>query len=366
MSKSHQSRRGIDRNPIAVVTSMLFALFILAADAAAEEESQKPAKLFSTDETLEVTLKAPWRRLLRDEKNQDAYPAQIEYRDSSGAGGPMEITVGRRGVKRQEACTFPPIRLRMEKDEVKGTAFRGETSLKMVTHCENSSRYDQYYILEMLAYRIYNLVTDYSFRVRPLDVTYVDSDTGKTEDPRFAFLIEDDSDVAKRNGIKKLSIPRIRPNRLDPYQGSLMALFQYMIGNVDWAALIGPDPEECCHNVKLIGPEPLQDGDLAVAVPYDFDSSGLVDAPYAAPHESLPIRSVKQRLYRGYCVHNTSLEDARQRILSQKSAILALIEQESRLNSSPKKKALRYLDDFFETIEDDKDFDDDIIQQCRK
>jgi len=366
MSKTHQSSRGIQWHLIAVLISTLFAFCVLAANATAEEETQKPAKLFSTEETLEVTLKAPWRELVRDADYQGAYPAQIEYRDSNGVSNTMEITVERRGVKRQEACRFPPIRLRMEKDVVKGTTFRGETSLKMVTHCESSSRYDQYYVLEMLAYRMYNLMTDYSFRVRPLDVTYVDSDKGKTEGPRFAFLIEDDSDVAKRNGIKKLNIPRIHPNRLDPYETSLMALFQYMIGNVDWAALRGPDPEECCHNVKLLGPEPLQEADLAVALPYDFDSSGLVDAPYAAPHESLPIRTVTQRLYRGYCVHNASLEDARQRILSQKSAILALIEQESRLKSGTKKKALRYLDDFFETIEDDQDFNDDIIRQCRR
>jgi len=366
MLKENQIRRGIQRNPIALLFAALFALCCLTANAAAEEESTKPAKLFSTEGALEVTLKAPWRDVVRNKKNQEAYPAQIEFKNSDGTSTTLDITVERRGVKRQEACKFPPIRLRMEKEEVKDTAFRGEKSLKMVTHCENSSRYDQYYILEMLAYRIYNLLTDYSFRVRTLDVTYVDSDNGKSEGPRFAFLIEDDSDVAKRNGVKKLSIPRIHPKRLDPYQGSVMALFQYMIGNVDWAALIGPDPEECCHNVKLVGPEPLQDGDLAVAVPYDFDSSGLVDAPYAAPHESLPIRSVKQRLYRGYCIHNPSMEDARQRILSQKSAILALIEQESRLTSSPKKKALRYLDEFFETIEDDKDFNDDIIQECRK
>ncbi|MDX1397911.1 MAG: hypothetical protein R3204_05230, partial [Oceanospirillum sp.] len=61
----------------------------------------------------------------------------------------LDLTVERRGIKRQDACRFPPIRLRFEKDVVKGTAFRGEKSLKMVTHCEKSDRFDQYYILEM-------------------------------------------------------------------------------------------------------------------------------------------------------------------------------------------------------------------------
>ena len=161
----------------------------------------------------------------------------------------LDMTAVRRGITRQRVCDFPPIKLHFEKEDVQGTAFRGQRSLKMVTHCKKPTRYEQYYILEMLAYQMYNLITDYSFQVRPLKVNYVDSKTGKTDESRFAFLIEDDSDVAKRHELKKLQIPKPRLSQLEPQVTSEFSLFQYLIANVDWAALSGPDPKECCHNV---------------------------------------------------------------------------------------------------------------------
>ena len=329
-------------------------------------EASKPPKLFSSDDTFEVVMKAPWNDLQHQKSYQGTYPAQLQYRASDGSTVTLDMTVARRGVKRQEFCAFPPIRLRFDKEAVKGTVFRGQKSLKLVTHCKKSSRYDQYYVLEMLAYRIYNLLTDYSFRVRPLQVTYVDSKSGKDDHPRFAFLIEDDSDLAKRNDLKKIKIPRIKPSRLDPTVTSLMSVYQYMIGNTDWAALRGPDPKECCHNIKLIGPEPLGSDQFVVPVPYDFDSSGLVDARYAAPHEALGIKSVTDRLYRGYCMHNETLESARQQVLRQEAAIRGLVANEGRLSSSTKKKAGRYLEDFFEIAEDPDKFEKNITEHCRR
>jgi len=329
-------------------------------------DTAKPPKLFSSEETLELTIEAPWRDFERKDSYQGTYPAQLSYQAADGQTVTFDLTVARRGVKRQQACSFPPVRLRFEKESVKGTVFRGQKSLKMVTHCEGSSRYDQYYVLEMLAYRIYNLLNDVSFRVRPLQVTYLDSSTGQTEGPRFAFVIEDDSDVAKRNGLKKLNLPRISVDRLDAEAASLMSLFQFLIGNTDWAALMGPDPEECCHNVKLVGPEPLGPQDFALPLPYDFDSSGLVDARYAAPHQDLPIRSVTQRLFRGYCQHNATLESARQTILSKESAIRAVITDEPRLESGSKKKASRFIDGYFKIANDPGKFEKYVIERCRK
>ena len=265
------------------ILSLLLAVALPLCAQEKQDEEPKPAKLFSSDDTLNVTLTAPWRDIVRNKKKQDPYPAKIEFTDELGNTMSLDMTAQRRGLTRQRVCDFPPIKLRFEKEKVKGTTFRGQKSVKMVTHCERSVRFEQYYILEMLAYQMYNLITDYSFRVRPLNVNYVDSKTGKTEESRFAFLIEDNSDVAKRNGIKKLEIPKIRPSQLEPKVTSEFSLFQYMISNVDWAALSGPDPKECCHNVKPIAPDPLTPQDKIYPIPYDFDSSGLVNAHYAAP-----------------------------------------------------------------------------------
>ena len=349
-----------------VLLSLLLAVALPLCAQEKQDGKPKPAKLFSSDNTLNVTLTAPWRDIVRHEKNQNPYPAKIEYTDELGNTLLLDITVERRGLTRQRVCDFPPIKLRFKKEAVKGTTFRGQKSLKMVTHCQRPERFEQYYILEMLSYQMYNLITDYSFQIRPLNVNYVDSKTGKTEKSRFAFLIEDDSDVAKRNGLKKLDVPKIRVSQLEPKVASEFSLFQYMIANVDWAALSGPDPRECCHNVKPIGPEPLTPQDMIYPIPYDFDSSGLVDAHYAAPPAGLPMRSVTTRLYRGYCRQNSTLEDARQRFLTQEAAILALIKDEKLLNSNTKKKATRYIQRFFKTIKNPDDFEKSVIGRCRK
>ena len=350
-----------------VLIALMLALSITAPANAAEDEAGKPPGLFDSDETLSIRLSAPWQDIVRDKGYQEPYPATIEYVDANGATVTHVGTVERRGVKRQEACDFPPIRLRFEKEAVKGTSFRGQTSLKMVTHCEKADRFDQYYRMEMLAYRMYNLVTDFSFRVRPLNVTYVDSKRDSVYDTRFAFVIEDDSDLAKRNGMKKLRIPYILPNRFDDLTSSRMSLFQFMIGNVDWSALRGPDPEECCHNVKLAAPDPFTDDALAYPVAYDFDSSGLVDPPYAAPPEGLGINSITQRLYRGYCRNDdVKMNEVRQQFIALEPAVMAIVSQDEMLNDRSKKKAMRFLDKFFELLKDDKDFERYVLRKCRK
>jgi len=345
----------------------LFTLLLLpsmpAICAEDEDNSPKPAKLFSTSETLTVTMTGPWKYIERHTKDQDAKPAKIEFTDDLGNSNTLDLTVERRGITRQTVCRYPPIKLRFNKETAKGTTFRGQKSIKMVTHCDKGTKFVQYYVLEMLAYQMYNPITDFSFRVRPLTITYVDSESGDAQDPKFAFLIEDDSDVAKRNGQEKLKIAKTRSAKLDPQTASYLSLFQYMIGNLDFTPLRGPEPEKCCHNAKLIGQDP-ENGPI-YPVPYDFDAAGLVNTHYAAPPANLPVSTVTQRLFRGFCRHNDTLPEARQRFLDNEQAVYSLINNETRLSSGSRKKALKFMDKFFVTMKSDKDFNKKIIGKCR-
>ena len=71
-----------------------------------------------------------------------------------------------------------------------------------------------------------------------------------------------------------------------------------MIGNTDFSTLTGPGGANCCHNNRLFKGE--QDRFLT-SIPYDFDSTGLVNAPYAYPNPTIKLFSVRARLYRGFC-----------------------------------------------------------------
>jgi hypothetical protein len=316
--------------------------------------------LFQTDTTLAVTLHAPWTDILKDTGNRSRHPATLEVLDPDGNSQRIEGTVETRGITRLRICRFPPLRIRFASGAANGTVFAGQRSLKLVTHCQNARRYEQYYVLELLAYRIYNQVSDDSFRVRPLSISYQDR-RGPPDGPRFAFLIEHVNEVARRSAASRVRRAELAPQEFDAAALTRLALFQYLIGNTDFEVLSGPQPNDCCHNVRV-----LDAGRGLIALPYDFDSAGMVDASYAAPHERLPIREVRQRLYRGFCAHNDQLEPVRQEFLRHEPAIRALIEGEERLTSRNRTSTLRYIDEFYATLNSPLRFRAEVSGKCRR
>ncbi len=325
------------------------------------ETPDPPVPLFAEAGRLDIKITAPWARLKTETEEEGPYPASLSYTDGDGQLRTMQATVERRGKTRQRICRMPPVRLRLEKKDVDGTLFEGNKSIKLVTHCDRRSQWADYPKLEMLAYRIYNAITDLSFRVREFSIQYEDSERDEVDGPRFGFMIEDDKLVGDRHGLDKLEANHISASDLPSVETSRFALFQYLIGNVDWSALSGPG-DECCHNARLIGEDSL---DPVYVVPYDFDSSGLVDAHYASPPESLPIRRVTQRLYRGFCVHNDGLESARRELLALEDRILGLVDAQEALSRSDRRTARRYLDRSFDVFRDERKFQREIIEECR-
>jgi hypothetical protein len=337
-------------------------LLALAGAASAADGDKAPPPLFQTEAPLAVTLEAPWSVVLKNIQDSRRYPAVLAYTDAQGQAHRIAATIETRGITRRRVCKFPPLRLRFEKPAVAGTEFAGQDALKMVTHCNREPVFKPYYVQEWLAYRIYNLVTERSFRARPLDASYQDSKGGKADGPRFAFLIEDMGDMARRNGLKHDPKARFRPGDYDSMALSRFMLFQYLIGNTDWDVLVGPRADECCHNVRVFG---AGDG-KRIPVPYDFDSAGMVNTNYAAPHESLPIKDVRTRLYRGLCMHNDTLEAARKEFQAHRPAIFALVQGEARLAPQRQKVVTRYFEDFYEVIDSDERFAREITAKCRK
>lgn len=339
-----------------IITAVLLAAGITVA---AAEETAKLPKIFTTEEVIAATLDAPWRDIVRENRGGDrSWQGQFSYHEG-GHETVIPVTITRRGLTRQRICDFPPLRLDFDREASKGTRFRGAGNLKLVTHCFDNKRYSQYYVKEFLAYRLYNAVTPLSFRVQGLDVTYLSNGARPTQ--RFAFLIEDPDDIAKRNGLEKLSIPETRPSELDPAQTSRYVVFQYLIANLDWAVISGPG-DTCCHNARLLGGGP---SGLIQPVPYDLDSSGLVDAHYAAPPANLRVRSVRDRLFRGFCAHNEALDGVLQEYRDLRPAFMAIFEGESRLDPRHQKDALRFMEKFYDVIDDPKAVRRELIGNCR-
>lgn len=344
------------------VFAALIGLIIAISPSHAQDE-KKTAKLFNNYDEWNVTLSGPWREIKRNVKVDRLYPAELTYPGEDGQPITANIEVAPRGLTRRlKVCDFPPLKVHFDKEKMKGTALRGNKSLKLVTHCDSNSKYEQYYIKEFLTYRIYNLITEYSFRVKPLQITYVDSDGKDKTITKFGFLIEDIDDVAKRNDLEKLDIQEVSYRSLDDLQTSYFVLFQYMVGNLDWSAVSGPK-EECCHNGKLIGKSPTDVPKYAI--PYDFDATGLVNAHYAAPPDGIRVSNIRQRVYRGFCTLNDTLPQAVARFNEQRTAIIALFENNTQLDNGLRSRAIDYLNDFYDTINDPKEFAEEITDKCR-
>ena len=133
-----------------------------------------------------------------------------------------------------------------------------------------------------------------------------------------------------------------------------------MIGNTDFSPIAGPKGEDCCHNSTLLGNE----GGPLYSIPYDFDMSGLVNAPYAKPDPRFSIRRVTQRLYRGRCVNNDLLPSTLQHFRDKRPEIEALIENQQELTPTTRRLILKYVDSFYGTINNPKAVKRRIVDEC--
>lgn len=341
-----------------VLTGMLLAALSLA------DEEPRPPKLFSETSEMKVTLSGPWRDIRNYIKKDALYPVQLSYTAIDGEQYTFDAEVAPRGISRRETiCDFPPLKIYFDKEKSKGTEFRGNKSLKLVTYCNTHPKYEQYYIKEYLAYRIYNLITEYSFRVRPMIIEYRDNGKKKSSISRFSFLIEDVDELARRNNLKELEIAKIPYKTLDPDEISKFALFQFMVGNVDFSTYQGPKGDDCCHNTKLIGT-----GDNLIprySIPYDFDATGLVEAHYAYAPTALKLRHIRQRLYRGFCFANDKLPETIALFNQKRPEILELFRNEEHLKDHTRQRAIEYIEDFYKIINNPKELQQKIIDKCR-
>jgi hypothetical protein len=241
------------------------------------------------------------------------------------------------------------------------SVFAGQRRLKLVTHCRNRESFQQYLLLEYAAYKMYNLLTPHSFRVRLANIDYRD-ENGRPIISRVGYFLESLGDVAERNGMKSTHAPELIPAAdLNPADAARYALFQHMIANHDWSMRAGPKGDDCCHNAELIGP--LAPGQTVV-IPYDFDFSGFVGAPYATPPDALHISNVRQRVYRGYCIHNPQVLAAARQMRAERPQIIAALSQTPGLEPKTQARAIGFLDDFFSDIASDESVSDKLLKRC--
>ena len=299
-------------------------------------------RFFLDKNPLNVTLSTDISNLVSG-KIKDNYQKAIftcKLPDSSAVS--EEIRISARGHMRRSICHIPPLRLNFHNPT--SPKLYSLNSLKLVCACRSSADNQQLLFKEYLIYKIYNLLTEKSFRVRLLNITYEDSKGKKKPSTQYAFVVENVDAMAKRNHCKERKNGKINSEATDREQMTMVAIFEYMIGNTDWSV-----PGD--HNIKLIAPK-KDSVARPYAVPYDFDYAGLVNAEYAVPEPKLGIETVLQRLYRGYPRTMDELQAVLEVFKLQKENIYALINDFELLDTRYKKEMTWYLDDFYKIIND--------------
>jgi hypothetical protein len=300
-------------------------------------------QFFSDDSVINVQLTFDTRDLRNDKAKPQWLPAHILMRFSDTLVIDENIRIEPRGIYRKQNCDLAALMLDFKTDT--SLLLSDLKKLKLVGGCHDNFSSEVLLLKEYLDYKIYNFLSPMSFRVRLLHVTYNDSRQKMKPYTQYAFLIEDMKDLATRNNCKEVKDKTYKTEGTDRHQMTFVSIFEYMIGNTDWAV---PN----YHNIKLM--VPLSDTFARpYPVPYDFDYSGLVNAPYAVPAEGLDITTVRDRYYQGYARSMEELKSITSVFKEKQDSIMQYVKNFGLLMPVERKDISNYLDKFYNIIDDE-------------
>ena len=326
--------------------------------------------LFESDDVMYLSMTVNFDTLCRPSESPDCdyTPTELIYRDAAGQEAAVPVSIRRRDGWRalETNCQIPTLFLRFSDQDTVGTPFEGQELLAMNSHCgkgispENKpsprlpDEFERYVTNEYLGYRMYNLFTQVSLRPQLARIRYTNPDDPRLDFTHDAFFTEHFDSLAERLNAKLLPENSFDPTKLDQDAADQLALFHYMIGNTDWSIA---DQDNV---ILLLFPDGRQ-----VPVLFDLDMSGLVNAHYAAPSPDLPIKSVKQRYYMGYCHPDTDWDALFTRFKSLQEPIYDLLAQVSGLGSGDRRIVSSYLDSFYKTLNSPEARQSKIVNACK-
>lgn len=327
-----------------IVTIYLFFLLVLSPFTSRAQivEAVEVATVFDhwytgDTTTIQLEVTTDLRRLFRNPDKEVYQEAAIRVTLADGTEEGYTGRIRLRGNMRREICQIPPVKLDFKKKNLTSQGWLPHDDIKIVLPCRNSKSSEQELMAEFLTYRMYEQVSPLSFRVQMIRIHFIDSKGKKNDMELLAFIIEPTETLAARFNLRIADRTTYREVFLEEKPYRQMAFFQYMIGNTDWNVYNG-------HNLKFIGGAPFR---KLVAVPYDFDYSAVVGTHYAVPHESLPIKSVTQRLYRGLSCEESEAMELINFFSDKEAELLRPVQNLPLLEDYERKRMLNYLEGFF-------------------
>ena len=315
--------------------------------------------VFDTQDPLHIALSMSIKEVRKSKEDSTYISDKLYYAIAPGVNDSMKIGLKARGNFRLHECYFPPLWIKIKKSDSKGTLFEGHKKLKLVLPCNTAKASSDLILKEYLCYKLYEKISPYSFKTRLVKIDLTERRPKKEKMFQVkGILVEDIDKTAQRNSAKTVEVERIDPRTLHDTNALRFDLFQFMISNTDWS-------KASQHNSKLIFRQSKY-----IAIPYDFDLSGVVDAPYSivsmVGEEKLPIQSVRDRYYRGYCQSVEITQYVRNEFLSKEKILMSLPDElKGELSDREISELKDYLRQFFEILKKDDLFNSQIPEHCR-
>ena len=315
------------------------------------------ASMFDDSSVLQMQLRFDFDAFCDNPDKQDCadVPAEIVYTDLDGEAVSVDVRLRIRGrwSNRTAGCQLPALFVYFNESETAGTPFAGQSMLPLTTHCRHlHKRYSEYLLSEYLAHRIYALLSPVSIRARLAEIEYIDSRSNRHR-KRYGFFTEHFAGVARRTDRTLYEPDHLHVAEADPQGMSRHALFQYMIGNLDWSAVQS-------HNVALFRAD---DGNV-IPAPFDFDYSGLVSAEYASPPSGIWVSNVTTRVFRGYCWPGVDWSAVFDEFTAIKDDVFAEAAALPDMSGGEQRRIRVYLKRFYEKIES-SEARQAIVDSCR-
>jgi hypothetical protein len=316
-------------------------------------------RLFEDEKPINVTLRFDLSTYFRSKPQKDYLKANFTVHLNGSDSVSRDIRLKTRGVFRNQYCMFAPIELNIKKAHFGYSDLDRISKLKMVPQCSSGKDKEDYILREYLAYKLFNVMTDTSFRVRLVNIDYVDSEKKRKPVKQLAFFIEPVEILTARTNCIPLKAMALTQKSIVPGIMDRLAIFNYMIGNYDWSV-----PGQ--HNVAIVKSLRLDQSGLGIVIPHDFDWTGLVNASYAIPAENVGTQNVRERIFLGVCrkkeVYNSELD----LFQSKKAEFYRVINDFPYINQKVKKDLINYLDEFFNQLGGKRDMIlNNLINSCK-
>ena len=337
----------------------LLSVFPVYAQEAETVAMTDTLELFNTEDPLHLTLSSDFRNLIKTKFKGKYQPATLTYYLADSTPVEKAVRIQARGEFRRKFCYFPPIKISFKKSNLATEVEHPLKTLKLVTNCKSSKEYEQYVLKEYLTYKLFNALTDSSFKARLARITYVDTSGKMKSRTNYAFFIEHVKHLAARLECLEIESEKVHTEQTSRAHTTLVTVFQFMIGNTDFSV-------PGLHNVKLLQQNEASTGAIPFMVPYDFDYSGIVNTTYAIPNEKLAIESVRNRLYMGYCRSQEEFQEVFDHFNARKDAVLAVFQEDTMLNKKHRREAIDYIEEFYGIINNPRQVKSMILEVCKR